>query len=166
MTVVVVTSVFQFNLLCVVTASEVTNQVLAQAGSTGGSIGKHEKSLQGSQDRGRPEPHNNAGRTSAGKTRQAVGGISGTWNWQAKCSENIYQGVFEIDALADGQFSGRFLSDVPGQISNGRLSGNSFSFLRQIVIVQQPWRGSLSGGQMSGKISGPLGDACTFTATR
>ena len=140
-----------------------------QPGSTGGTIGKTDKSISGGEERqetgARPERTNSS--TSRGEHTTSESSIAGRWRWDARCGQGNFQGEFEI---GEGkQFTGAFLSDLPGPISNGRRNGNQVSFSRQSLGQWQPWTGSLRG---SNSMAGSLvrtdagGDRCTWTATR
>jgi hypothetical protein len=149
-------------------------QVFSQAGSAGGSIGKKDKSISSDQERSdipsrpkSPVAPRLRRRVTADAPSHQSDGAGGRWNWQAKCQGgNIFQGVFEIGSVSDGNFTGSFLGDLPGPITRGRLSGNHITFVRSVLGFEQPWRGTVSSGQMSGNISGMSGDICSFTASR
>jgi hypothetical protein len=91
----------------------------AQAGSTGGTLGKTDKSASGGEEEtrgGRKSDNRNAAATP--KT------ISGKWSWRAKCANgDNYTGEFDFDQNADGTLSGN-CSVITGSNSCGALSGH------------------------------------------
>ena len=68
----------------------------AQAGSTGGTLGKTDKSASGGEEE-RPKSGN----------RKAAATISGKWSWRSKCENGTnWTGEFDFDQNADGTLSG------------------------------------------------------------
>jgi hypothetical protein len=94
------------------TAFLATNRIaLGQAGSTGGTIGKTDKSASGGEDldenRGRPHRANK-------QSGPAGGSLTGRWDWEAICYGIRYFGDFRIREVG-GQLTGEFLDDSGGQ---------------------------------------------------
>ena len=149
-------------------AAVAASPAFAQAGSAGGTIGKQNKSISGGEEQpARPKSVSRPRRAPAASAKASSGGgVSGRWHWQAQCQQTFYQGEFEIGAVTDGHFTGQFFSDVAGPISAGEIEGSRISFMRSVFGFGQPWHGTFSGSQMSGGISGALGDICTFKASR
>lgn len=144
----------------------------AQAGATGGVIGKTDKSLSGEGRSPEPEaakPAAKGQRSSEPKPSEKSSGVSiaGRWRWSATCSGIPWKGAFDISQGAGGSFSGSFAGtsahDI-GTISDGRISGSSFSFTRTNAVVTQHWSGRLSGGRMSGTSTGNAN--CNWQASR
>jgi hypothetical protein len=135
-----------------------------QAGSTGGTIGKIDKSASGGQEAKpaeRPLPR------STGIVAHSAISVSGTWHWRAQCGVIAPGGVFEIGEMSGKQFSGAFRSDGPGVLS-GEISGDRVTFRRVVDSgwdSPQTWTGRLDHGRIQGDITRPLGH-CTFEATK
>jgi hypothetical protein len=131
--------------------------VLAQAGSTGGTIGKENRSVTGSEERRelyRPDT-----------------ALAGRWRWRSVCGTLKWSGEFEISQSSAHSFSGAFLSDGPGTISSGNISGKQVSFTRRTSMVTQHWNGTLDSSGKSLRLHGShtepiLGGYCQFTATK
>jgi hypothetical protein len=160
-------------IICSLTALVGVDQTaLAQAGSTGGIVGKTDKSVSGGETTtAQPgaEPHRSQHRTLSGASSDSgASHIAGRWSWTAICVFS-YSGVFEIRQAGGGTFSGEFFSDVAGRISEGKLLGSGFSFVRDIPSMnhRQRWTGTLSGPQqMKGTVSEGDQNICTFSATK
>jgi hypothetical protein len=140
--------------------------VLAQAGSTGGLIGKSDKSISGGHDlsepRGRPSPTNK-------KVGHGATSLSGRWDWEAGCPVNRYFGDLQLTELSGGQLAGEFVHDSGtvrgGQIS-GSVHGNEVSFSRDNGERKLRYKSVLeSPRKMNGSVS-VAGIVCTFTATK
>ena len=160
-------------LLVVAMLQATGSSVLAQAGSTGGAIGKTEKSISGSERSTDVQP---AAKTRANNQRPAQAGngdrsgessVAGRWRWTQDCSIGRWQGEFELSETSGGSFSGNFAGtswhDI-GTISGGRVSGSSISFTRTNPVTTQYWRGRLAGGRMSGSSTGNAD--CSWQASR
>jgi hypothetical protein len=142
--------------------------VLAQAGSTGGTIGKRDKSVSGGEEPAMER------KPSSPKSRP-VRVISGTWNWNANC-ETIGPQVagFVLNQVSPTSFNGRFVTTGAqlswGTIVNGALSGDRLSFDRvgHPLGWREHWKARLIGEGNSTKMEGSTtGTAqCTFTANR
>jgi len=139
---------------------------MAQAGSTGGHIGKSDKSISGSNDlnepRGRPSPSNK-------KVGHLPTSLSGRWGWEAGCPVNRYFGDFQLTELSGGQLKGEFIHDS-GTVHGGRISGsihgNEVSFSRDNGERKLQYKSVLeSPRKMNGSVS-VGGIVCTFTATK
>jgi len=168
---------------CVIIIGMVSTPGVAQMqpGSTGGTIGKVDKSISGGGDV--EQPNSTASRRSLSKSenRSSETSASGRWRWHAGCGiGGQWHGVFQISQTADGSFTGTFTSDasdsgaaanpVPQQIQSGRVSGGQISFTRVIAPAQQ-WTGTISPA--SGETRGMMGSIaalglsiCSWTATR
>jgi hypothetical protein len=82
----------------------------AQAGSTGGTIGKTDKSVSGGEEATpsyrRARPGSLVSRPSQ-EPGSAVASISGKWIWSAKCADDVnWNGTFDFDQKADGTVGG------------------------------------------------------------
>jgi hypothetical protein len=116
---------------------------LAQAGSTGGTIGKQGKSISGGEEAAAlhqsaaPKPRQAKGRASADLGSRGAGAgfsISGRWNWSAECQTGAvhYTGIIDFTQSGNqfvGSHSGTNMWDH-GTIGNGRINGNRVSFDR------------------------------------
>ena len=141
--------------------------VLAQAGSTGGFIGKSDKSISGGdlgEPRGRTSPTNK-------KAGHAATSLSGRWDWEAGCAISRYFGAFQLTELSGGQLSGEFTRDsgaVQGGQISGSVHGSEVSFLRDNGESKLRYNLVLdSSRKMHGSASyAGAGFGCTFTATK
>jgi hypothetical protein len=149
----------------------VSGPALAQAGSTGGTLGNTDKLISGDQEeprREREEPRKKASPKEASHTVSApsIVSVAGRWNWTADCQSGHWSGAFTLSDPSSGQFTGTLdgtnMADI-GTISGGEVSGGQISFTRTAVIVQH-WRGRLAPGHISGSISG--NENCTWQASK
>ena len=147
----------------------------AWAESTGGSIGKRDKSVSGVEDtspkepaapsrgRARPQPEPRAAPSAAS--------VGGTWRWNCNCtSGNVFQGTFNFNQ-AGSSFTGVMLTTGhgTGQVSNGNVSGGRVTFmvtLTNVIERTEHWTGRLSGGHMQGSLTTRFDGDCEFTADR
>jgi hypothetical protein len=142
----------------------------AQAGSTGGTIGKTDKSVSGGEEAtlspsARPS-------TRDVKNPSAIApSIAGQWRWTADCSDGShFHGVFDLSPTSGGQFTGEFISnDIAnvGAIEGGHATGSSISFTRRHPIEIQHWEGRLQGGHIEGSpLSTGWHGTCQWQANR
>jgi hypothetical protein len=144
----------------------------AQAGSTGGFIGKTDKSISGE---GAAEPNTPA--KSRSRSQRAIDrgssdqpsdvSAAGRWRWTADCPARSWQGEFDLAETSRGQFGGSFSGTSwydAGTITDGRVNGGSVSFTRKVAWVTQYWKGRLAAGHIKGTLSG--NDNCNWEATR
>jgi hypothetical protein len=133
----------------------------AQSGSTGGVIGKTDKSVSGGEGAAR--------RPIEGGASDRVSRISltGQWRWNADCSGfGRYSGVFNLVETSRGHFNGNFAgtsSDDIGKITDGVIDGSNISFTRTTLVVQY-WKGELIAGRLKGSLSGNAN--CSWEASR
>jgi hypothetical protein len=161
---------FGFALLCGLCAIGQQESAFAQAGSTGGVIGKTDKSLssgEGSVEPQKSEPRSK-GRPKNRDTSDQPSGVSvtGRWRWSQDCSGH-WQGEFNLAETSRGHFNGSFAGtswhDV-GTISEGNVSGTTISFTRKNALVTQYWTGQLAAGRIKGTSTGNA--TCSWEATR
>jgi hypothetical protein len=133
---------------CVVLAlSQPSSPVFGQSGSTGGSVGKHEKSVSGSEAkkptrpqggralrRGDGAQHGRRGEARAPAPRNATSrSLSGRWSWVAQCPiVGELQGFITLAQRAasfTGVFGGTNMWDQ-GTIPDGRVNGHHLTFTR------------------------------------
>jgi hypothetical protein len=108
------------------------SSALAQAGSTGGTIGKQNKSISGGSDQPQTEQKPKVReRNSVRRDTSAAPSIDGTWAWTAKCDDgSTWSGKFDFAHNSDGIVSGSAEgNDGSGSIS-GRIIGNKFTASR------------------------------------
>jgi hypothetical protein len=115
-----------------------------QAGSTGGTIGKTDKSVSGGESAS--EPHTPTKSRSKGQrpigrgTSDQSSGVpvAGRWRWSADCTVGHWQGEFDLAQTSRGNFNGSFAGtsahDV-GTITDGHTNGTSISFTRTSSIA-------------------------------
>jgi hypothetical protein len=148
----------------------VVTPACAQTGSTGGKIGKTDKSISGAQSATEPDKNvssksrpsdQGAGDRSSGPS------LAGRWRWTADCSIKGWHGEFDLTETSRGHFGGSFAGtnwqDV-GTITEGRINGTSVSFTRKNALITQYWTGRLTAGRIKGTSSG--NDSCSWEATR
>jgi hypothetical protein len=120
--------------------------LLAQAGSTGGSIGKQGKSVSGTEERSqppaaqprtpprpRPQPSSKPAATSA----TAEVSLTGRWNVVETCVSGNFPLVYDIQQGSRGSFSGTARTaggtGHTERILDGRVEGTSITFSRTIT---------------------------------
>jgi hypothetical protein len=150
-----------------------------QPGSTGGAIGKRDKSISGENDSALPaRKSKRSARTrdedkkSSTKNDAAVGqtaaSLHGYWSIQVNCGskQNMLERggkwSFDIKDVSGNTFTGGF--DKGGKIVEGRIEGRAISLTTQDIFSRQ-WTGTVSGSRMQGSVTGPP-DGCTFTASK
>ena len=143
-----------------------------QPGSTGGSIGKTEKSISGGES---GEPDTSTKSRSKGQRPVDRGAsnqspevsAAGRWHWIAVCTSGRWQGEFDLAETSRGQISGSFAGtswgDI-GTITDGHINGNSIAFTRTWATGIQYWTGRLAAGRIKGTLSG--NENCSWEATR
>jgi hypothetical protein len=148
-----------------------------QPGSTGGAVGKQDKSISGDEPPTPPAQkskrstriHDEGKRTSAGDG--AVGqaaSLGGHWRIQVNCGakQNMLERggkwSFDIKPISGNTFAGGF--DQGGQIVEGKIEGRTVSLTTKDIFSRQ-WTGTVSGSRMRGSVTGPP-DGCTFVASK
>jgi hypothetical protein len=145
---------------------------LAQAGSTGGTIGKTDKSTSGGEDESpgrRKSGHRQAASASVSASTPST--ISGRWSWRTKCnSDTIWTGEFDFDQSASGAVSGscRLISG-PGE-NCGALSGHVAGNRMSLTI---PWGShsnhaefTIAGQSMQGTEQSAANGECRYQVRR
>lgn len=164
-------------LICVLaTLPGADRAAFAQSGSTGGTIGKTDKSAAGSRDiQEAPKPSATARAKNSGPGYQgkaAAISVAGRWRWTADCQSGHWAGGFQLTQGVSGQFNGVFLrtnsSDI-GTISNGLLGDGVLSFTRTwtvLVTSSQQWTGQLreGGRHINGSLTG--NENCAWEARK
>ncbi len=150
-----------------------------QPGSTGGAIGKQNKSISGEEDstppvqgpKGSARTRDRDRKTSTnndGADGQNATSLRGYWRVQVNCGsrQNMLERggkwSFDITTVSGNTFAGRF--DQGGKIVEGRMEGKAISLTTQDIFSRQ-WTGTVSGMRMRGSVTGPP-DGCTFTAAK
>jgi hypothetical protein len=117
-------------------SSVATRTVFAQAGSTGGTIGKQDKSTSGSQELPslpKPSPKRAARGEGVRPKIRSRASITGRWHWDIKCPTANFVGILNIVQSGDtfaGEFGHTNFWDN-GTVSNGRVSGDTVTFDRE-----------------------------------
>lgn len=144
-------------LLCLLGVGQL-GSAFAQPGSTGGTLGKTDKSLSGGESTEPSKPSaKSRGHNRQEHEREPPAAIAGRWRWTADCTLGHWQGEFNIYQSSRERFSGAFAGtslDDRGTISDGHLNGNNISFIRTSSVATQHWTGQVAGGRMSGSSSG------------
>jgi hypothetical protein len=144
-----------------------TPMVLAQAGSTGGTIGKQGKSVSGEDEH--PARHS---RPKDSKVPEASGSVAGHWRWSADCAENgQWHGEFVLTSTSPGKFTGSFGNVFDGTITEGHFNGTNVSFTRHFALgtATQVWTGQLNSGHLQGSLSGTSltgSGSCSWEASK
>lgn len=143
----------------------------AQAGSTGGTLGKTDKSVSGGEEE-RPGDRKSGHR----KATATAATISGKWSWRAKCDDgSAWTGEFNFNQNIDGTFSGNCHNDTgAGSCSavSGRVSGNNATFkVRWFDVLgghENPYEFTIAGGgqSMEGTEHSQSYGACKYTVKR
>jgi hypothetical protein len=117
-------------LACALTLLPAT--LFAQGGSTGGTVGKEDKSVSGGEDQlqRRQEPYARL-RHSA---KSSPSSISGKWIWTQRCDDGAeFSGAFELAQDSNGAVSGTATgSDGSGSVS-GRFVGRKLTGTRSYL---------------------------------
>lgn len=96
----------------------------------------------------------------------------GTWSWIAHCPSGTNAGhlTFEEPRFSGDTFSGSFSSaSGGGNMSHGKLTGNSIRFVRNVSGQIHTWVGTLNPtGKIitGGSITKPPHEICTFSAVK
>jgi hypothetical protein len=152
---------------------------LGQAGSTGGTIGKTDKSVSGetapekkTQTKSRSKGQGPIDKEDQPSSKQnLVTAVIGSWNWEGSCeSGGSWQGGIILEPASGNNFTGRFDKGHIGTLV-GTVNGNSISFDRSVYWVKQHWTAVISGSgrtklRMSGTFSDPSHTGCRFSATK
>jgi hypothetical protein len=147
-----------FFIFCLIALSAADRIALGQAGSTGGTIGKTDKSASGGEDR---DEHSGRGHGANKQSGPAGRSLTGRWRWQSSCPLGTgWHGSFEIGRVSGGVLSGTIVNGdrSVGEIT-GRISDNSITFTNS--VGPEYWSGTISNGQMNGS-AGP----CQWKASR
>ncbi|MBI4275519.1 MAG: hypothetical protein HY659_12560 [Rhizobiales bacterium] len=153
-------------------ADDTNSMVIAQAGSTGGSIGKQNKSVSGDEDRPatqpqRKEPSPTQSRETAKRSTAAA--LSGTWRVSQICNHGKFEIELDIKQTSATEFSGSSRGLTTGansQIVGGKIDGNRVSFQRRAAGLSDRWSAQIERpGHMVGTSAGPVW-RCSYTATR
>jgi hypothetical protein len=155
----------------------------AQAGSTGGTIGKTDKSVSGTEEpeKAHLQRRNSPSRVSDNRVRPPAGSsLVGRWQVHQSCAAGKSTSQVEIRQSPGGQFvgvlSGRdsFGGTDTGKISNGQVQGDKATFMvartNSTGSAVRQWSATLirtSGvvTRMEGSFFGLIAN-CTFNATR
>jgi hypothetical protein len=144
------------------------SSALAQAGSTGGTIGKQDKSISGGESavephtpmKSRPKGQRPIGRGTSDQSSEVS--VAGSWRWIADCNSGHWEGQFNLVETSRGQFNGNLGAD--GTISDGHINGTRVSFTRTWPFHTQYWKGQLTAGRIKGTLSG--NENCSWEASR
>jgi hypothetical protein len=135
-------------------SAAVSSAAFAQAGSTGGTLGKQDKSASGSDESpgpAKPSQKRVARGDSASPKIVSRGSITGRWNWNIKCPSANFTGLLSIVQSGDtftGEFGHTNFWDN-GTISNGQVRGGAVTFDRDYYGVDHVvlhWSGSVMQG--------------------
>jgi hypothetical protein len=120
---------------------------LAQAGSTGGIIGKTDKSVS---DAGDPR-HNAPGARQPHRSSSSVGlgaaSLRGRWHVATTCVNGSDDLTFDIREISASEFNGDY--DRTGKIISGRIDGNHVTLITRATFTVT-WTGTVSRTSGSG----------------
>jgi hypothetical protein len=150
-----------------------------QPGSTGGIIGKQNKSISDQDDSAPPaqrskpsartrDEDKKVSNNNEGPGGQTAASLRGYWRVQVNCGPNQHvlerggKWSFNINAISGNTFAGDF--DKGGKIVDGKMEGKAISLATRDIFSRQ-WTGTVSGMRMQGSVTGPP-DGCTFTASK
>lgn len=138
----------------------------AQAGSTGGVIGKQDKSISGGEGAAEPRALTKPSRPiERGASDRSS--VAGRWRWTQDCSGGgLWKGEFDLAESAGGQISGSFAGTSWHDIGTitGQINGNNLSFTRKNAVTTQYWKGRVGAGRISGTSTGSAD--CSWQAMR
>jgi hypothetical protein len=171
-----------FSISLVLVSATAVAQV--QPGSTGGTVGKQNKSISGEDYSAPPaQKSKRSARTrdedkkistnNDGTGGQTATSLRGYWRVQVNCgsSQNSLERggkwSFDIKAISGNTFAGGF--DQGGKIVEGKIEGKAISLTTQDIFSRQ-WTGTVLGSpeagmRMQGSVTGPP-DGCAFTASK
>jgi hypothetical protein len=136
-----------------------------QPGSTGGSIGKTDKSISGSESAGEPRTSTKRPIERGASDRSSEGSVAGRWRWTSDCTGGRWEGEFDLiesRGHISGNFAGTSWHDI-GTIT-GQINGTSLTFTRKNSVTTQYWTGRLASGRLRGTFSGNA--SCSWQASR
>jgi hypothetical protein len=144
---------------------------LAQAGSTGGIIGKQDKSLSGSEEADRPGTapleKRPAANTRETPSRASKNSLIGRWQWHAQCTNGTSWEAAFVATAADKESVALDFIGAGGGKGTGVVTGNRVRLLRSFAVFTQTWTATLSGGnRMNGEITSSGKGSCSFQASR
>jgi hypothetical protein len=143
----------------------------AQAGSTGGTIGKQDKSISGGDETDRPRAapleKRPAANTRETPSRASKNSLIGRWQWHAQCTNGTTWEAAFVATAADKETVALDFIGAGGGTGTGVVTGNRVRLLRAYVGPTQTWTATLSGGnRMNGEITSSQAGHCTFQASR
>lgn len=142
----------------------------AQAGSTGGTVGKTDKSMSGDTEPAPPASKPTPSRSSVAPPpapRAGTASVAGRWHWTADCPSGHWEAGFQITEGMSGEIKGSLFSDPVNGTVSGQVSNGIISFTRSTMFFTQHWVGQLSDGGRhiaNGSITG--NETCTWEASR
>jgi hypothetical protein len=148
--------------------------IVAQAGSTGGTLGKSGRSVSGGEAAPPPESQAPPVKLAPSGARlrpatSAVVSFAGDWRLVAKCSNGDWNMRLVLQQAPGEGLSGTGHNLTAGYnsvVADGKVSGSQANFsLRWPAGVTDHWTARLAGSQMSGSIKGPFW-TCTYAARR
>ena len=149
----------------------------AQAGATGGVVGKQNKDASGGSDTAPPtrsEPSRRLREPDRQRNLAPTTSLSGRWTWQADCKGDPFRGEFTIRQSSATTFSGdtrQATNGATGKITDGVIDASRVSFT--VILAgggwgdrTESWSGSLGPGRrMEGSLTYRAG-TCTWSADR
>ena len=113
-----------------------TGTAFAQAGSTGGTLGKTDKSASGGQEDSR--------QAQRPKVRAGVAGIAGHWRVEVECG-GPHTWSFDVRQSSTTEFAGDF-NPGGGRLFDGKVEGSRLTFATE-DLTKRNWTGTLKRPQ-------------------
>jgi hypothetical protein len=134
------------------------SSALAQAGSTGGTIGKTDKSVSGGEERAEPRAKSRATNRASVGTRPEARSGSADGTWAVSATPNCLPAWTLTVSVSNGVISG----GATGQVSRtGAVRGKAV-----VLGFKFDFVGHFRGGQASGTLVGPNNCPGQWTATK
>jgi hypothetical protein len=167
-------------LLCGLAPSAIWSaSALAQAGSTGGSLGKTDKSISGEEEapqrpKPKPAPRPKKATVEAAPVVERpppVVSLSGGWGYTVDCPASASAlakhnvGDFTLAEMSPGEIKVVF-ADPLSAAASATLNDGRLTFTRNVAWVTQHWFGQVADGgrRLTGSITGP--ESCTWEANK
>jgi hypothetical protein len=140
---------------------------LAQAGSTGGAIGKSDKSASGGEEQSHQKPKARPRNSPA--REMPPHSISGKWTWTAKCDDTSnWAGTFELEQSPQGVIAGTAEGNDGSGSMSGQLIANKLIVTRSYPMHSNQiiFTVAAGGTSMQGSESSRTHGICKYQAER
>jgi hypothetical protein len=154
------------SVLAIITALAAERLALAQAGSTGGSLGKTDKSASGGEE---PSGQRARAKSRSSAVENGAHSISGKWIWTAHCDDaSKWGGTFDLAQSSDGAVTGSASGDDGSGSMSGQLAANKLIATRSYAMHSNQIIFTLGAGgkSMQGSESSRTHGMCRYQAER